>query len=88
MIQCFLNCLKVKFINTEVMKPVISSYRPNVVVMQLGADSLANDKLGNFNLSVKGHGECLKHMMRYNIPMIMLGGGGYTVANVSRCWAY
>lgn len=27
-------------------------------------------------------------MMSYGIPLIMLGGGGYTVANVARCWAY
>jgi histone deacetylase 1/2 len=23
-----------------------------------------------------------------NIPMIILGGGGYTIQNVARCWAY
>lgn len=26
--------------------------------------------------------------MSYGIPLILLGGGGYTVANVARCWAY
>jgi len=26
--------------------------------------------------------------MKYGIPLIVLGGGGYTVNNVSRCWAY
>lgn len=26
--------------------------------------------------------------MDFNIPMIMLGGGGYTIENVARCWAY
>lgn len=27
-------------------------------------------------------------MMRFNIPIVVLGGGGYTIQNVSRCWAY
>jgi len=24
----------------------------------------------------------------YGVPMILLGGGGYTMRNVARCWAY
>lgn len=23
-----------------------------------------------------------------NLPLVVLGGGGYTVRNVARCWAY
>lgn len=29
-------------------------YRPGAVVLQCGADSLASDKLGSFNLSMRG----------------------------------
>jgi histone deacetylase 1/2 len=70
------------------MKGVMDRYRPSVVVMQLGADSLAYDKLGQFNLSIKGHGACLNYMIGFGVPLIMLGGGGYTIENVARCWAY
>lgn len=63
-------------------------FKPNAMVIQLGADSLANDRLGHFNLSIRGHGSCLNHLLKYNIPTIMLGGGGYTVSNVARCWAF
>lgn len=70
------------------MDSVMEKYRPGAVVMQLGADSLGNDKLGNLNLSIKGHGMCLQKMMSYGVPLIMLGGGGYTVQNVARCWVY
>lgn len=24
----------------------------------------------------------------YNLPLLVLGGGGYTVRNVARCWSY
>jgi acetoin utilization deacetylase AcuC-like enzyme len=27
-------------------------------------------------------------MRDFNIPMMVLGGGGYTVRNVARCWTY
>jgi len=27
-------------------------------------------------------------MKKFNLPLLVLGGGGYTVRNVARCWAY
>ncbi|OMJ89308.1 hypothetical protein SteCoe_8607 [Stentor coeruleus] len=75
-----------------IFKPLITSimetYRPEAVVMQCGGDSLSGDRLGCFNLSTRGHGECVKFVKSFNIPMLVLGGGGYTIRNVSRCWAY
>jgi acetoin utilization deacetylase AcuC-like enzyme len=56
--------------------------------LQLGADSLAHDALGRLNLSIRGHGHCVKKIKSFGIPLMMLGGGGYTVQNVARCWAY
>ena len=53
-----------------------------------GADSLSGDRVGCWNLSIKGHAACLEHMKTYNVPLLVLGGGGYTIRNVSRCWAY
>lgn len=70
------------------MSGVMSKYRPHAVVMQLGADSLCYDKLGQFNLSIRGHARCLNYMLGYGLPTIMMGGGGYTIENVARCWAY
>lgn len=48
----------------------------------------AGDRLGCFNLTVKGHGKCVEFVKRYNLPFLMVGGGGYTIRNVSRCWTY
>lgn len=70
------------------MDRCMSSYRPDVVVLQCGADSLSKDRLGHLNLSIKGHSQAVKHMLGYATPVILLGGGGYTIENVSRCWAY
>lgn len=63
-------------------------YRPTALVLQCGSDSLSGDRLGCFNLSVRGHGECVKFMLSYKIPTLVLGGGGYTMRNVARCWTY
>lgn len=41
-------------IYSEVMQEVMDRYRPGAVVLQCGADSLAGDRLGCFNLSMKG----------------------------------
>ena len=27
-------------------------------------------------------------MQGFNLPMLVLGGGGYRVKNVARCWAF
>lgn len=63
-------------------------YRPTAIVLQCGADSLANDRLGCFSLSTKGHGECVKFVRDLNVPTLVVGGGGYTLRNVARCWTY
>ncbi|XP_064476579.1 histone deacetylase 3-like [Ornithodoros turicata] len=76
----------------QVFKPVIQSvvefFQPNCVVLQCGADSLAGDRLGCFNLSIRGHGECVKFVKELGLPLLVLGGGGYTVRNVARAWTY
>lgn len=75
-----------------VFKPVVQAaiyyYKPTAIVLQCGADSLGCDRLGCFNLSIRGHGECIRFVRGFNIPTLILGGGGYTIRNVSRCWAY
>ncbi|XP_067927813.1 probable histone deacetylase 1-B [Watersipora subatra] len=71
-----------------VMAKVMEMYQPSAIVLQCGADSLSGDRLGCFNLTLKGHGRCVEFMKRYNLPLLLLGGGGYTIRNVARCWTY
>jgi histone deacetylase 1/2 len=76
----------------SIFKPVIAKimevYRPGAIVLQCGADSLTGDRLGCFNLTIKGHAECVEFVKSYNVPLLVLGGGGYTIRNVARCWTY
>ncbi|KAI9340666.1 histone deacetylase-3 [Zopfochytrium polystomum] len=76
------------YIFQSVMSNVIDVFRPGAIVLQCGADSLAGDRLGSFNLSVKGHGACVEFIKSFKIPTLVLGGGGYTIRNVARAWTY
>jgi len=71
-----------------IIKQVMAVYRPGAVVLQCGADSLTGDRLGCFNLTLKGHAECVKYVKSFGLPTLVLGGGGYTIRNVARCWTY
>lgn len=57
-------------------------------MLQCGADSVAGDKLGCFNVTMQGHANCVQFVRAFNIPLMLLGGGGYTVKNVARTWTY
>merc|ERR1712045_901666 len=51
-----------------IMSKVMESYQPSAVVLQCGADSLSGDRLGCFNVTVKGHAKCVEFMKKYNLP--------------------
>lgn len=71
-----------------IMEPLITKFQPTCIVQQCGADSLGYDRLGCFNLNIRAHGECVKFIKTFGIPMLVVGGGGYTPRNVSRLWCY
>ncbi|XP_052325260.1 probable histone deacetylase 1-B [Oncorhynchus keta] len=68
-----------------VMAKVMEMFQPSAVVLQCGADSLSGDRLGCFNLTIKGHAKCVESMKSFNLPLLMLGGGGYTIRR-GFCW--
>ncbi|KAI0068482.1 histone deacetylase RPD3 [Artomyces pyxidatus] len=77
-----------KSVFEPVIERIIAVFQPSVIVLQCGADSLSGDKLGCFNVTMQGHAHCVQFVRNLNIPFILVGGGGYTVKNASRTWAY
>lgn len=77
-----------KGIFEPVIKNVMEWFRPEAVVLQCGGDSLSGDRLGCFNLSMRGHANCVNYVKSFNIPTMIVGGGGYTMRNVARTWAF
>ncbi|KAF4125004.1 histone deacetylase 1/2 [Geosmithia morbida] len=76
----------------SVFEPVIENvmryFQPEAVVLQCGGDSLSGDRLGCFNLSMDGHANCVNYVKSFGLPTLVLGGGGYTMRNVARTWAF
>ncbi|KAK9045625.1 hypothetical protein V6N11_051534 [Hibiscus sabdariffa] len=62
-----------------IIQKVMEVYQPDAV-LQCGADSLSGDRLGCFNLSVKGHADCLRFLRSFNVPLMVLGGEGILFA--------
>ncbi|KAJ6781583.1 hypothetical protein PWT90_01578 [Aphanocladium album] len=77
-----------KSIFEPVIENVMKYYQPEAVVLQCGGDSLSGDRLGCFNLSMDGHANCVSYVKSFGLPTLVLGGGGYTMRNVARTWAY
>jgi len=71
-----------------VIDGIFEHFKPDAVVLQCGSDSVSGDKLGCFNLSIAGHGFAVSHIKKKGVPVLMMGGGGYTLRNVPRCWTY
>lgn len=70
------------------MQKVIEWYQPSAIAFQCGGDSLSGDRLGCFNLSMQGHANCINFIKSFGIPLMILGGGGYTMRNVARTWTF
>ena len=77
-----------KNIFEPIIKHAMEWYKPGAVVLQCGGDSLSGDRLGCFNLSMRGHANCVSYVKSFGLPTLILGGGGYTMRNVARAWAY
>ena len=37
---------------------------------------------------MQGHSNCVEFLAKFGVPMLIVGGGGYTMRNVARCWCY
>ncbi|KIY66231.1 histone deacetylase [Cylindrobasidium torrendii FP15055 ss-10] len=77
-----------KSIFEPVVQAIMDNFNPGAIVLQCGTDSLARDKIASLNLSMRGHANCVRFVKTFNKPLLLLGGGGYTMRNVSRTWAY
>ncbi|OEL20142.1 Histone deacetylase 19 [Dichanthelium oligosanthes] len=71
-----------------IMSKVMDVFKPEAIVMQCGGDSLSGDRLGHLNLSIAGHAQCVSFMRSFGTPLLLLGGGGYTINHVAACWCY
>ncbi|KAJ2377660.1 hypothetical protein IW150_001249 [Coemansia sp. RSA 2607] len=57
------------------------------VVVQCGSDGLGGDPVGAFNLTGDAYVACVRRVVAWGWPVLVLGGGGYARSDCARCWA-
>ena len=71
----------------EVVPPLIRAFAPDVLVTQLGIDSYHSDPITHLQLTSRGYVEVIREFAKLGLPWLALGGGGYDVGAVARCWS-
>jgi acetoin utilization protein AcuC len=69
-----------------VVPPLVSKFKPDALVIQLGIDSHRTDPLTHLSLTVQGFTWAVKQLLPLAPRVVALGGGGYDLANVARAW--
>ena len=73
----------------QVVPPLIAAFRPDVMVTQLGIDTYHSDPITHLALTSRGYVRAVTALGRLAAggPWLALGGGGYDLSAVARCWA-
>ena len=71
----------------RVVLPLLEAYAPDVIVLELGMDTLAGDPLTHLRMTNNIVVEILEPLLRYGCPLLVAGGGGYHIENTVRGWA-
>jgi len=75
----------------EIVPPVVRKYKPQMLLVQCGADAHANDLLAHLQLTSQAYVAVIQsmHELAHEVAegrLVVLGGGGYNQANVARTW--
>jgi acetoin utilization protein AcuC len=75
----------------EIVTPIFESFKPNLLVTQLGVDAHYLDPLANLAFTSYGYENVVKRLRDMSsdicdIGWLGVGGGGYNPVNVARLW--
>lgn len=71
----------------QIVIPLGRRYAPDVVVLQCGADALADDPLSRMELSNGAIWRAVARVAMIAPRLLVTGGGGYNPWSVARCWS-
>jgi acetoin utilization protein AcuC len=80
------NDSELAFLIAEAVMPLADSFAPEVVVIQSGADGLADDPMSKLALSNGALWQAVARLQKLAPRVLVLGGGGYNPWAVARCW--
>ena len=81
------NDSEMRFLIEEAIVPLILAFRPHAIVVQGGADALADDPMTKLELSNNALWQAVAAVVPLTGRLLVLGGGGYNPWAVGRCWA-
>jgi acetoin utilization protein AcuC len=71
----------------ELILPAVQAFRPDAIVLQCGADAVAEDPLARLSLSNNSHFRSVRALMGMSERLLVLRGGGYNPWSVGRLWS-
>lgn len=71
---------------SRVLRKAYEVFKPDVLVIACGADGLYRDPVEGWSLSSRAFVSAIALLESWNLPMLVLGAGGYNNANTARCW--
>lgn len=81
-----LNDTEMAIIRDRLILPRVAEFRPEIILLQAGADSLLEDPLARLSLSNRAYRDTLAALRPLAPRVLLLGGGGYNPWSVGRCW--
>jgi len=81
-----LNDTEASAIRERLIVPRVAGFAPEALVIQCGADALAEDPLSRLSLSNRAYLATLAAILPLAPRVIVLGGGGYNPWSVARLW--
>ncbi|MFO1055357.1 MAG: acetoin utilization protein AcuC [Dongiaceae bacterium] len=75
------------WLTEAVVLPLGERFAPEAVVLQAGADALADDPMSGLALSNRAIWRVAARLRGLAPRLLVLGGGGYNPWSVARCWA-
>ncbi len=71
----------------KVVIPIGQKLKPEIIIIQCGADSLADDPLSKLKLTNYSLWRAVRLSATLSNKVLVTGGGGYNPWSVARCWA-
>lgn len=66
--------------------PALRKFKPGAIVLQMGTDAHYLDRLGHLSLVAQEWLGAALAVRALGLPIVALGGGGYTLSTVPRMW--
>ncbi|MBN1846967.1 MAG: acetoin utilization protein AcuC [Deltaproteobacteria bacterium] len=74
------------YVFDNIVPPLFESFSPDVVVAELGADTMISDPLTHLKLTNNSYQNAIKKIVERSPRLLALGGGGYDLFRTARCW--